>query len=305
MNRLVIVCGPTASGKTVVAKALAKKFNGELVSADSRQVYRGMDIGTGKDIASLQGISMWMYDVVDPDKPFSVSLYRKSAMRYIKDIRKRGKLPIIVGGTGLYIQSLVQTIPTEGVKPNIDLRKKLEVQPLDRLQAIMKEECLRTWGLLNDSDRNNPRRLIRKIELGRAGITDVKKPSTHVQDICWIGLTAPFPFIYDQIDSRVEKRVKEGVVAEIESLLAKGYTWGMPSMSGLGYAEWKGYFERKETLKEVVQKWKFDEHAYARRQMTWFKRNNAIRWFDVSQNDLIESIEQHIRTWYNTTTYGI
>jgi tRNA dimethylallyltransferase len=299
MNRLVIICGPTATGKTAVAVALAKKYNGELVSADSRQVYRGMDIGTGKDRASLQGVPIWMYDVVDPDEACSVSLYRKKAVKYIEDIRKRGKLPIVVGGTGLYIQSLTQTIPTEGVIPNVQLRKKLETQPLEALQQILKEECIHTWGILNDSDKNNPRRLIRKIELGRAGVTDLVKPRAAKLDICWIGLTAPFPFLYDRIDRRVENRVKEGIVKEVEMLIRKGYSWDLPSLSGLGYREWKAYVEGREAQEVVIQKWKFDEHGYARRQMTWFKRNKDIQWFDVSIREQREAIGRYVDTWYN------
>jgi tRNA dimethylallyltransferase len=298
MNKLVIVCGPTATGKTAVAVALAKKFHGELISADSRQVYRGMDIGTGKDIASLQGIPIWMYDVVNPDEPFSVSQFQKKAQGYIQDIRKRNKLPILVGGTGLYIQSLVQTIPTNTVKPNMLLRKKLEKQSLESLQYVMKQECMHMWGILNDSDRNNPRRLIRKIELGRSGMTAVAKPSRYKGNICWIGLTAPFLYLYTRIDARVMKRVEEGIVDEVKKLLKKGYTWDLPSMSGLGYREWKNHIEGKAPMEEAVQKWKYDEHGYARRQITWLKRNKDIQWFDISKPGHIRNIERVVQTWY-------
>ncbi len=300
MNRLVIVCGPTATGKTTVAARLAKKFNGELVSADSRQVYRGMDIGTGKDIALLQGVPIWMYDVVDPDELFSVSQYQKQARRCIEDIQKRAKLPIVVGGTGLYIQSLIQTVPTSQIKPNVALRKKLEKQSLVSLQLLMKEECMHLWGILNDSDRNNPRRLIRKIELKRAGINVLEKPRATTKDICWIGLRTGFNDLYARIDERVEKRVKQGMIDEIKSLLKKGYGWELPAMSGLGYREWKEYIEGNAIMEDVIKKWKYDEHGYSRRQMTWFKRNKDIQWFDVYQKGQIKSIESYVGTWYNT-----
>lgn len=299
MNRLVIVCGPTATGKTAVAVALAKKFNGELVSADSRQVYRGMDIGTGKDTASLQGVPIWMYDVVSPDESFSVSQYQTKANKHIEDIRKRKKLPIVVGGTGLYIQSLVQTVPTMGVVPDAKLRKTLNTYSIEKLQKLVQKDYPDAWKKLNNSDRNNPQRLIRKIELGRAGVA-LSKPSLVIQDICWIGLTAPFSYLYSHIDKRVEKRVGQGMVDEVRSLNKKGYRWELPSMSALGYREWKEYIDGNATKKDVIQKWKHDEHGYARRQMTWFKRNMDIQWFDIFQKGQIEVIESYVDTWYNT-----
>ena len=298
MNKLVIVCGPTATGKTAVAVVLAKKFNGELVSADSRQVYRGMDIGTGKDRASLRKVPIWMYDVVDPDEPFSVSQYQIMADACIQDIKRRKKLPIIVGGTGLYIQSLIQTVPTSQIKPNVALRKKLEKQTLQSLQLIMKEECLHVWGLLNDSDRNNPHRLIRKIEIAKSGVTKINKPKEKEYDVCWVGLTASFPDLYNRIDERVERRVKQGMVEEVKKLLKNGYTWNLPSMSGFGYREWKDYIEGNVTMEDVIKKWKFNEHGYVRRQMTWFKRNKDIHWFDVSKKGFEKNIESLVCSWY-------
>jgi tRNA dimethylallyltransferase len=300
MNRFVIVCGPTGVGKTAVAVMLAKKFNGELVSADSRQVYRGMDIGTGKDVASLQGVPIWMYDVVNPDESFSVSQYQKKARVSIEDIQKRNKLPIIIGGTGLYIQSLVETIPTSHIKPNEELRKKLGHYSLEKLQMILQHEFFAVWEKLNFSDRQNPHRLIRKIELGRSGVTTIAKPSPMTSAICWIGLTAPFSYLYNRIDKRVEKRVGQGVVDEVRALIKKGCGWELSSMSALGYREWKDFIEGNASIETVIQKWKYDEHGYARRQMTWFKRNKTIRWFDVFQKGQIEAIESHVDTWYNT-----
>ena len=300
MNRLVIVCGPTGAGKTAVAVALAKKFNGELISADSRQVYRGMDIGTGKDTKSLHGVGIWMYDVVDPDELFSVSQYQKKARAYIENIQKRNKLPIIVGGTGLYIQSLIQTVPTMGVAPDTNLRKKLNEYSIEKLQDLIQKKYPEVWKKLNNSDRNNPHRLIRKIELGRAGITVVKKPSVAVQDICWVGLKAPLGDIYKRIDDRVEARIEQGIIEEVKRLLEKGYTWQLPSMSGLGYREWKNYFDGIKTKGEVIREWKYDEHGYARRQMTWFKRNKNIHWFDVTTGGFKEKIESLVKPWYTS-----
>jgi len=298
MNKLLIVSGPTATGKTAVAVRLAKKYNGELISADSRQVYRGMDIGTGKDVGSLLGVTMWMYDAVNPDESFSVSAYAKKAIACVEDIRSRGKLPIIVGGTGLYIQSLIQTVPTIGVKPDTNLRNILNTYSIEKLQILVQEEFPKLWDRLNNSDRNNPHRLIRKIELGRAGFLSIHKPSVMKQNVCWIGLTAPFPYLYNLIDARVDKRVIDGVIDEVTKLVQKGYGWHLLSMSGLGYKEWKGYIEGEVEKKEVIQKWKYDEHGYARRQMTWFKRNKNIHWFDVSKIGYGKEIESVVDSWY-------
>lgn len=298
MNRLLILCGPTATGKTAVAVSLAKKFHGELVSADSRQIYRGMDIGTGKDKESLHGIPIYMYDVADPDGSFSVSRYQKKARKYIEEIQNRNTLPIIVGGTGLYIKSLIETVPTSKIKPNKVLRKKLEKLDINDLQAIIKEKYSYIWKSMNDSDRKNPRRLVRKIEIAESGMRIMQKPVLHAYDICWIGLTAPFPYLYERIDRRVEQRVKQGVVDEVKKLVKKGYAWSLPSMSALGYRQWKEYCEGSETMEDAVQRWKFEEHGYARRQMTWFKRNKNIRWFDISEKGQTQKIESFVRTWY-------
>ena len=154
------------------------------------------------------------------------------------------------------------------------------------------------WGLLNDSDRNNPHRLIRKIEIAKSGIIKLNKPKEKDYDICWIGLTSSFTFLYHRIDKRVEKRVKQGMVEEVKKLLKSGYTWDLPSMSALGYRQWKEYIKGDATMEDVIKKWKFDEHGYARRQMTWFKRNKDIYWFDISKDGFEKNIESLVRSWY-------
>ncbi|MCJ7826192.1 tRNA (adenosine(37)-N6)-dimethylallyltransferase MiaA, partial [Patescibacteria group bacterium] len=279
MNKLLIVCGPTATGKTTLAVQLAKKFNGELVSADSRQIYKEMDIGTGKDIFrrskikdkrlkikiknqiyelipyDMDGIPLWLYDVVNPDEEFSVAHYQHIATSVIENIRKRGKLPIVVGGTGLYIKSLLFPIETSHIPPNKQLRKTLERYSLEDLQKRLQKEDSLTWDLMNLSDRQNPRRLIRKIEIAlykKDRKTSDNKTSLHQcfggqavrakkieEDILLIGLTASYPVLYQRIDERVEKRVRQGIVGEVKSLLGKGYSWDLPSMNTFGYKEWK------------------------------------------------------------------
>lgn len=296
MNKLLIICGPTATGKTALAVTLAKKFNGELVSADSRQVYRGMDIGTGKDSEDLQGVPIHMYDVVHPHESFNISLYQEKANACILDILKRKKLPIVVGGSGLYIQSLLHSATTS-VEPNEKLRKKLESYTKEELQKKLQTVGKEYWDMMNSSDRENPRRLIRKIEIA-TGVKKEPVQKNNVYDVLKIGLTTDNEALYARIDARVEKRVLQGMVQEIQTLTDKGYPWNLPSMSGLGYRQWKTFFEGTETKEAVIQKWKFDEHGYARRQMTWFRKDKQIHWFDCRSEGVASKIESLVATWY-------
>lgn len=288
--KLLIICGPTATGKTSLAFSLAKKLNGELVSADSRQVYRGMDIGTGKE--RDPDILTWCIDVVNPDEEFSVSHFHTIATEAIANIHKRGKLPIVVGGTGLYIQSLLTPFATAEIPPNAALRKELSTLPLEELQHRLQKEDAKTWEQLNNSDKNNPRRLIRKIELSKSSSYTSSSPASYPSyDSFIVGLTASSKVLYERIDARVDARVAQGIEQEVQTLIVKGYTWDMPGMNTLGYKEFKGGFSP-----EAVARWKFDEHAYARRQLTWFKKMNGIEWFTIPVSP--ESIGARVSSWY-------
>lgn len=293
MQKLLVIGGATATGKTEIAVHLAKLFGGELVSADSRQVYKGMDIGTGKDLSEVADIPLWMIDVVAPDEEFSVSHYARLAKSAITDIRKRKKLPIVVGGTGLYIQSLTHGFDTIDIPPNKKLREKLKDASVRQLQGMIDRSVLDT---MNESDKNNPRRLIRKIEI-IAHTT--KSRIVEDQDVLFIGLTAPMEELYRRIDARVEKRVTQGIKDEIQTLLRKGYSWDLPSMNTLGYKQWKDAFSDEE----AIIRWKYDEHAYARRQITWFRKEKNIVWFDIHPSNSFAAIEKLVREWYTKKYY--
>jgi tRNA dimethylallyltransferase len=269
MNKLLIICGPTATGKTALAATFAKKFNGELVSADSRQIYRGMDICTGKD---RPDVPIWLYDVADPDEEFSVSHWVKLANQAIADILKRNKLPIVVGGTGLYINALIHPFETINIPPNQRLRKKFQNMTIQELQNMIAR------GDMNQSDWNNPRRLIRKIEIARSKVV-IGKPACQY-DYLVIGLTAPIPVLYKRIDDRFKKRVRQGMKEEIKILLKK-YGKELPSMSAIG----------------------LNEHAYARRQLTWFKKQKGIHRFDVTDPEHQNRVAAIVAAWYTTATY--
>jgi tRNA dimethylallyltransferase len=327
-NKLLVICGPTATGKTALGFKLAKLFNGEIVSADSRQIYKGMDIGTGKDLPVVQptlsrlslslgrlslvpyvinSIPIWLYDVVNPDEDFSVSLYQKNAQKVIEDIHARGKLPIIIGGTGLYISALLGNLDLINIPRNIILRQQLDQEPVTKLQQRLHIEDKKVWEMLNSSDRNNPRRLIRKIEIAIYGkqkkIKQINVLSKD-RDILKIGLTAANSFLYNRIDSRVDSRVNQGIISEIKKLLNSGYHFDLPSMSALGYREWKQYFDQssvirdQSTVKKIIQQWKYDEHGYARRQLTWFRKQKDIAWFDISDDNFSAEVVRHVRSWY-------
>lgn len=300
-QKILVLCGPTATGKTALGIKFAKKYNGEIISADSRQVYKGMDIGTGKDfqIFKTNNVKVWLYDVVQPDYQFSVADYVKCANLAIDDIYKRGKLPIIVGGTGLYLKGLIDGIGTMGVPPDWKLRKKLSNCSIVQLLDLLKKLDLKKLESMNHSDRNNPRRLIRAIEL--AGSNNLLQHASVLKqktEVLWLGLTASFDELYKRIDQRVEKRIKNGMELEVKELLAKGYNF---TNSVLGTT--MGYKQSFSLNKDFpdTQKWKFAEHAYARRQMTWFKKNKRINWFNINNKNFVSEIVKLVDGWYNKT----
>jgi tRNA dimethylallyltransferase len=328
INRLLVICGPTATGKTALGMELAKKFNGELVSADARQVYKGMDIGTGKDLPKfsifnfqfsidkkqigyflLEEIPVWLYDVVEPDYRFNVADYAECASRVIQDIWQRKKLPILVGGTGFYIKALIDGIETLGVPPDWELREKLRNLEIKKLREILKEIAPERLEKMNESDRNNPRRLIRAIEIVKnskfqiPNSKQIQNSKFKIQNVLFVGLKAPYKVLYERIDRRVEERVRQGIIEEIQKLIKKGYNWENSAIGmTIGYREWEKYFKSFKLKEEVIQRWKFAEHAYARRQMTWFKKDKRIHWFDISQKKWQDKIEVLVEDWINGKT---
>jgi tRNA dimethylallyltransferase len=271
MNKILVVCGPTATGKTALAVQSAKSFNGELVSADSRQVYRGMDLITGKEKAD---VPIWLYDVVDPDEEFSVSHWVKLAGRAVADIQKRNKLPIVVGGTGLYIHALLNPLETVNIPPDSKLRAQLSMLSKEKLQKKLQMVAPNVWKKLNISDSNNPRRLIRKIEIAKSKIQT--KTQTDPYDYLLIGLKAPLVELDKRIDARMNQRKKKGIEREIARFLLL-YDRNLPSMSAIG----------------------LNEHAYARRQLTWFRKDPTVTWFDITKPGFQENVTEHITRWYN------
>ena len=321
MNKLLVICGPTSTGKTTLAIDLAKKFNGELISADSRQVYKGMDIGTGKDLPKgakiklpwfqkygyyeINGAKIWGYDLADPRHEFNVGQYIKFAERIISDILKRGKSPILVGGTGLYMKGVIDGIATAQIPKNNLLRKNLERSSAEELFEKLAQMDSFKAGQMNASDKKNPRRLVRAIEVAMWKINNIKKEKEMEikkknLEVLMIGLNAPEKLISQRVELRVAQRAKAGIKKEVETLLKNHVSWNMPSMSSMGYRQWKDYFDNKKTQSEVVKDWEAEEKKYVKRQMVWFKKDKRIQWFDITDTCYPENVEKSVEKWYST-----
>lgn len=308
-NKLLVICGPTATGKTALGIKLAQKYTGEILSADSRQVYKGMDLGTGKDAGEYtkNKIPVWGLNLVEPDYPFNVADYVRYAQKAIANIHKRGKPVFLVGGTGLYIKGTLHPPETIYIPPDSAFRKEVEEYSIPKLQTILRKFNLSKWKSMNDSDRINPRRLIRAIEVARFSKNNTKadRPNLPKFDYLKIGLTAPRKTIYERIDQRLEKLVKSGMEREVCRLLKNGISPSCQSMSGTGYQ----VFARKladsprglspDGVKDALRLWQFADHAYARRQLTWFTKDKEIHWFNIAKRDWQKKVVQLVDNWYN------
>lgn len=293
LSKIIVIVGPTASGKTELGIKLAKKFDGEIINADSRQIYRGMDIGTGKPRIRnkelgirnkgvvVDGIKHHLMDIVDPDEEFTVALWKERAIKIIKDILKRKKLPIVVGGTGLYVRALIENLDIPKVPPDFALRAKLELGIRNNGLKSLYAELLKldpdAEGVV---DPHNPRRVIRALEVcfitGKP-FTALKSKGKPLYNVLELGIASTKEELYKRIDKRVEEMFRSGLIEETKNLLKK-YSETSPSMSGIGYKEVGEYLNGKIDLKTAIERTKFRTHAYAKRQLTWFKRDKHINW---------------------------
>ncbi|MFH0805677.1 MAG: tRNA (adenosine(37)-N6)-dimethylallyltransferase MiaA [Patescibacteria group bacterium] len=277
-NKLIIILGPTASGKSDLAIKLAQKFNGEIISADSRQIYKEMNIGTAKIIKKeMSGVPHYMIDIVKPNQKFTLAQFQKKTIKIIKDIQKRNKLPLLVGGTGLYIQSIVDNLKIPETKPDKKLRNKLE--KLTNQELINKLKKLDSKAL-KIIDTKNKRRLIRALEiclLTKKPFSEQRKKNKSIFNTLQIGIKLNTKNLEQKIIKRIEKMIKNGLIKENKKLLKK-YGDKPYSMSGIGYKEIIPYINNKITLKEAKELIKIHTRQYAKRQMTWFKRDKTIKW---------------------------
>jgi tRNA dimethylallyltransferase len=287
ISNLIVIVGPTAVGKTALAIELAQQFEGEIVSADSRQIYRGMDIGTAKPTREEQATAPHhLIDIIAPDEPYTLANYQADAYAAIDVILARGKQPLLVGGTGLYVHAVVEGLRIPHVPPNPELRAQLERE--DGL-ALYERLCALDPGAATRIDPRNVRRTIRALEVCLTTgekFSELGKSEPPPYRITQIGLTLSRPELYARIDARVDRMIKQGLVAEVEGLVAKGYNWDLPSMSGLGYREMGEYLRGEMSLDEAVMNIKRHTRDFIRRQYAWFRlKDERIRWFDRAATD--------------------
>jgi len=277
-NKLIVILGPTASGKSELSIELAKKFNGEVVSADSRQIYQEMNIGTAKVTKrEMNNISHYLIDIIKPDQEFTLAQFKQKAIRIIKDIQKRGKIPFLVGGTGLYIQSIVDNLDIPDVKPNKKLRDGLEKLSNQELLSQLKKLDPDT---ANSIDFHNKRRLIRALEvclITKKPFSKQKKKGKKLFDTLQIGISLDKKTLEQRISQRADKMIKKGLIKEVGNLLIR-YKTSLPSLNSIGYTEIIQYLENKISLDQA--KSLINQHSlqYAKRQITWFKRDKRIHW---------------------------
>jgi len=301
-KNLLTLVGPTAVGKTSISIELAKCLNGEIISADSMQIYKYMDIGTAKvTLDEMKGVPHYLIDIVYPDEEFTVAQYKDEASKYIDDINNRGNIPILVGGTGLYLNSLVYELRFTNVKPNEELRKKYDSmadlygnsylhKKLQNIDPISAKK-------INPNDRH---RMIRALEIFHVTGKPMSyfnknfRRETDKYNLAMFALTMDRAKLYSRIDKRVDQMIENGLIDEVKKLLDMGYTRELVSMKAIGYKEIIPYLEGKIQLNKAIELLKRNTRRYAKRQLTWFRRDHRIRWVNVDCFDSSDSIVEYI-----------
>lgn len=291
LPKIITIVGPTSSGKTRLSLQLAKKYNGEIISADSRQLYKKMTIGTAKPAGEwkkhaggeayfVEGIPHYLMDIVDPGHEMSLAEFKAQAMRHIDDILERGKLPIIVGGTGLYVWAVVDNLEPPQVPPNKTLRRSLEQRSPEDLLTWLKKLDPESYKTV---DVKNPRRVIRALEvaiMSGESFAAQRKQAAPLYEALQIGLKRELPELYARIDKAIDQQMKDGLEKETLALIKQKYGWNLPSMSSIGYKQMGDLIEGRSSKETAVEDIKQATHKYAKRQMTWFKRDKRIVWID-------------------------
>lgn len=287
-EKLLVILGPTSSGKSDLAVDLALDFNGEVVSADSRQVYTGLDIGSGKIMTEeMRGVPHYLLDVANPRDTYSVADYKTAATEAIDNIHAKGKLPILCGGTGFYIQAVVDNLDLPEVPPDEELRKELEQKTPEELFNLLEEQ---DPDRAESIDPHNPRRLIRALEIVEAlgKVPSLEKESPY--DVLLLGIETPDDVLRERINNRVDRRLEDGMIEEVERLYQEGLSWERMDELGLEY-RYISYFLKGDLSKEeMIEILKTKIWQYAKRQKTWFKKDERIVWVRVEERKLIFDI---------------
>lgn len=301
-NKILVIVGPTAVGKTYVSIELAKKFNTEIISADSMQIYKQMDIGTAKVTEEEAcGIKHHMIDLVNPDQEFSVSEFQKLSEEHIDSLLKSNKLPIVIGGSGLYVNSLIYDLDFGKVKSDEKIRQYYQdyynEHGVDKLHELLEEIDHEASLKIH---KNNVKRVIRALEIckitgGKSSEmnTDIRKPGKKYNCII-VGLEMDRKALYQRINERVDIMVENGLVEEVKALLDKNYDRNLISLQAIGYKEIIDYLDGKTTKEEAVEILKTNTRRFAKRQFTWFKADSNIEWFDLTNLNNIDEVINNI-----------
>ena len=295
--KVVVIVGPTASGKTALSIELAKKINGEIISSDSMQIYKDMDIGTAKVTKEeAEGIKHYLVDCVSPDERYTVSDFKRDAEKAIKEIFEKGKVPIVVGGTGLYVNSLIYGIEYQDMQFDEQYRDELmkKAETEEGLNSIWEEACAIDPEAMKKISKNDKKRIVRVLEIFKA--TGKNKTQQEIisrqngvkYDYKVFGITMDREKLYSRINRRVDIMIEKGLEIEVKNLVKK-YTKFPTAMQGLGYKEVVEYFDGIITREEMIDKIKQESRRYAKRQLTWFRKNKETIWLD-SENDMKENI---------------
>lgn len=299
MQKLLVLLGQTAVGKTALSLKLATEFKGEIISADSRLFYRGMDIGTAKPSAAEQAlVPHHLIDVCDPDETLSLGAYQRLAYATIDQVLANGRLPILVGGTAQYVNAVVEGWGIPEVPPQRKLRKALT--------ALGGEELARWLVVLDPAaaqklDPRNVRRVTRALEVTLVAgvpISTLQDKTPPPYDICVIGLRRERAVLYERIDARIDRMMADGLLDELIALRAAGYGRTLSSMSGLGYRQLWAYLEGEMSLAEAVERIKFETHRFARHQATWFRKEEPpVHWFDMDEAGVETAVFDFVKKW--------
>ncbi len=299
MARLVAIVGPTGVGKSRLALHLAQTFDGEIVSADSRQVYRYMDIGTAKPTRQdLSLVTHHLIDIINPDENFSLTQYQHLACIAINDIQQRNKLPILVGGSGLYVWSVLEGWQVPEVPPDTQYRESMESKAAELGREALYADLMKVDpAAAQNIDPRNLRRVIRALEVYKhtgTPYSQLQQKQAPPYEISIYGLTSERAELYHRIDSRVDGMIKRGLVDEVRKLMDTGYDLDLPSMSGMGYKQIAMYLKGELSLETAIQQIKTETHRFVRHQYSWFRLNDdRIRWFDI-QTEVIPQITAEV-----------
>lgn len=297
MQKVVVICGPTASGKTALSIELAKRINGEIVSADSMQIYDEMNIGTAKpDQEEMQGIKHYLIGNIKPTNRYSVSEFKKDAISAIKEIISKGKMPIVVGGTGLYVNSLVYGIDYPEIQTNLEYRKELEKIVEEKgLQYLFEKAVEIDKEAMKNISPNDKKRILRVLEIYK----ETGKTKTELEresrkngipyDYKIFAINMPREILYDRINRRVDIMIEKGLIDEVSSLYEKYGESLLTSMQAIGYKEVVEFLKGNCTKEEMIEKIKMETRRYAKRQLTWFRKIENIQWLD-GLNDIQNNV---------------